>query len=482
MFLRLLSVVLLFSPINLLADDWTEYSSLLPKGTQVSYLVVNPENNHVITQSQQTILRTPASIQKLLTATAATLYLGKNFHYRTFIEGQKDKIKRNHYNGDLHFHFVGDPTLLRADIRHMLADLKGLGIKKIKGDLLINQSHFSGYQWSDGQPWNDLGVCYTSPANAIIVNKNCVQGNLSVSRDDPTKARLFIPDYEPISLSSDVSVVTKAQREEQFCELEVTRDSHNRYHLWGCMVPRKRAFPLAFSVNDPFSYAQKIIASELSTLGIKLTGKILLDPDTQDRLVTPNKILVKHDSQSLGELLQLMMKKSNNLIADSLFKTIGGAYFHQPGNFRNGALAIKEILKAQSIDLENAYIADGSGLSRHNLMSTELFMAVLNFVYKNDKQLNLLSTFPISGIDGTLKNYQGLRQVGLKGKVIAKTGSMKGVSNLLGLIKTPKGDRLFVIMLNGYNLAEFVNQNNQQTKNKYSFLSAFIKQVISSPG
>lgn len=479
MFLRLLSVVLLFCPINLLADEWTEFSSLLPKGTQVSYLVVNPENNHVITQSQQTILRTPASIQKLLTATAATLYLGKNFHYRTIIEGQKEKIKQNKYKGDLHFHFVGDPTLLRADIRNMLTNLKGLGIRTIDGDLLINQSHFSGYQWSDGQPWNDLGVCYTSPANAIIINKNCVRGNLSVSTEDATKARLFIPDYEPISLSSDVSVVTAAQRKEQFCALEVTRDSHNQYHLLGCIVPRERAFPLAFSVNDPFSYAQKIILAELSSLGIKLTGNVLLDPDMQVRTIAAKQILVKHDSLPLSELVKLMMKKSNNLIADSLFKTVGGAYFKQAGNFRNGSLAIKKILKAQKIDLENAYIADGSGLSRHNLMSAELFMSVLNFVYKNDKQLNLLSTLPISGIDGTLKNYRGLRKGELKGKVIAKTGSVKGVSNLLGFIKTAKGDRLFVIMLNGYNLDGLVRHNNQP-KNKASFLSAFIKQVISS--
>jgi len=478
MFLRLLSVVLLFSSAHLLADDWTEASSLLPKGTQLSYLVVNPDNNHVIAQSHQTTLRTPASIQKLLTATAATLYLGKDFRYRTIIEGQKEKIKQHQYNGDLYFHFVGDPTLLRSDIHAMLMELKSLGIQQITGRVFINQSHFNGYQWSDGQPWNDLGVCYTSPANAIIVNKNCVQGNLSVSTEDPHKARLFIPDYEPISLSSDVSVVTKAQRDEQFCALEVTRGSHNQYHLWGCMVPRDRAFPLAFSVNDPFSYVKSIITSELSSLGIKVTGKVLLDPDTQVRTIPTNEILVKHDSRPLNELLQLMMKKSNNLIADSLFKTVGGAYFHQAGNFRNGSLAIKQILKAQHIDLENAYIADGSGLSRHNLMSAELFMSVLNFVYKNDKQLNLLSTLPISGIDGTLKNYRGLRKADLKGKVIAKTGSMKGVSNLLGLVKTPKGDRLFVIMLNGYNLEGLVKENGEP-KNKYAFLTRFIKQVIS---
>ena len=268
MSLRLLYFVLLAVPINLFASEWTVLHPLLPKGTQVSYMVVDPAKNQIIAQSQQTVLRTPASMQKLLTATASKLYLGEKFRYHTTIEGKNSNIKNNQYQGDIRFHFVGDPTLSRADIRNMLKSLKRLGIKEISGDLLLNQSHFSGYQWSNGQAWNDLGVCYTAPSNAIIVNKNCVLGNLSLNSSDAKKARLFIPDYEPVEISSDVSVVTREQRSEQFCALEITRNSQNRYHLWGCMVPRNRPFALAFAVNDPFAYARQIIASELESVGI----------------------------------------------------------------------------------------------------------------------------------------------------------------------------------------------------------------------
>lgn len=476
MFLRFFCrvfIIFIFCPYHLFANEWSDLSLLLPKGTQVSYMISDPIGNKVITQSQQAILRTPASLQKLLTATAAKLYLGSEFRYETTIEGKKGNIKNKKYNGDMHFNFVGDPTLLRSDIRNMLKELSGLGIKEVLGNLYLNQSHFSGYQWSDGQPWNDLGVCYTAPANAIIINNNCVLGNLSVSSKKAKKARLFIPKYEPVSFTSDVSIVTREQRKEQFCTLEVTRNSHNQYHLWGCMVPRNQPLPLSFSVNDPFSYAQKIIASELSAVGIRLTGEVLLDNSKNSK----GDILASHLSDPLDELLAIMLKHSNNLIADSLYKTVGGAYFHRPGNFRNGGEAVKQILQEQGINLENAYLADGSGLSRHNLMSAELFMSVLNYIYKNDNQLELLSSLAIAGVDGTLKHYKGTKGDLLKGKIIAKTGSMKGVVNILGVADTLKGKRLFVLIINGYNLSGSADNGNGK-ESKYLFLNAFFNKVM----
>jgi len=482
MLTRFIVAFSLLSSINAVANEWQALHPLLPKGTQLSYMVVDANKKTVLAQSQQETLRTPASMQKLLTATAAKLHLGGDFRYQTTLTGDKGNIKNSTYLGNLRLNFVGDPTLKRADIKVMLRSLKELGIKEISGDFLLNQSHFNGYQWSNGQAWNDLGVCYTAPSNAIIVNENCVLGNLSLSSNDAKKATLFIPSYEPVSISADVDVVTKEQRKEQFCALEVTRNSQNSYHLWGCMVPRNRPFGLAFAVNDPFQYASKIIASELRKAGIKLIGKVRLESKRQDKKNV--EVLTSYQSPELDELLKIMMKKSDNLIADSLFKTLGASYFQRAGNFRNGSKAVKAILAEQGIDLENAYLADGSGLSRHNLMSAELFMSVLKFVYKNDKQFELLSSFSVAGIDGTLKYHKGVRGKQFKGKVFAKTGSMKGVANLLGVVKSEQGDRLFVLILNGYSKPKSVLTSEllrDEKASKYRFENAFFETILNSP-
>ncbi|WP_413700087.1 D-alanyl-D-alanine carboxypeptidase/D-alanyl-D-alanine-endopeptidase [Psychromonas sp. KJ10-10] len=479
MLIRLMLVLSIFYSVNSSANEWQSLHALLPKGTQLSYMVVDANKQSVITQYQSETLRTPASMQKLLTATVAKLYLGGDFRYQTLLTGSLSNIKNNQYAGDLSLHFVGDPTLKRQNLIEMLLSLKKLGIKKIGGDFILNDSHFNGYQWSNGQAWNDLGVCYTAPANAIIVNNNCVLGNLSLKTPEAQKATLFIPSYEPVEITANVDVVTKTQRDEQFCALEVTRNSQNNFHLWGCMVPRKRAFGLAFAVNDPFQYATKIIAKELQNLGITLMGEVRLESNKE--LQNNLDVLAQYQSPKLSDLLNKMMKESDNLIADSVFKTIGAHYFQRAGNFRNGAQAITDILLAQGVDLENAYLADGSGLSRHNLMSAELFMSVLNYVYQHDKQLELLSSFSIAGVDGTLKYHKGVRGKQFKRKVIAKTGSMKGVANLLGVVHSDKGDRLFVMMLNGYNKPEGALESalpRDENASQYQFENAFFQRIL----
>tara|TARA_R110001583_G_scaffold6618_2_gene33537 strand:+ start:9014 stop:10462 length:1449 start_codon:yes stop_codon:yes gene_type:complete len=479
MLTRLMLIASLLYTVNTFASDWQALHALLPKGTQLSYQVIDANKNNVIAQHQQETLRTPASMQKLLTATASMLYLGKDFRYQTLLTGALSNIKNNRYKGDLRLHFVGDPTLKRQHLIEMLLTLKKLGIRNIEGDFILNDSQFNGYQWSNGQAWNDLGVCYTSPANAIIVNNNCVLGNLSLKSPQAEKATLYIPAYEPVDISSNVDVVTKSQREALFCDLEVTRNSQNNYHLWGCMVPRKRPFGLAFSVNDPFQYASKIITQELKNLGMTLTGVVRLESQKFD--LKNDDVLARYQSPKLDELLTKMMKESDNLIADSLFKTLGAAYFQGPGNFRNGAEAVKLILKKHGIDLENAYLGDGSGLSRHNLMSAELFMSVVKFIYQNDKKLGLLSSFSVAGIDGTLKYHKGVRGKQFKGKVIAKTGSMKGVANLLGVVNTEYGDRLFVLILNGYNQPESNLQSQlarDENASQYLFENAFFETIL----
>ncbi|MEG3754227.1 D-alanyl-D-alanine carboxypeptidase/D-alanyl-D-alanine endopeptidase [Psychromonas arctica] len=463
-----------------LAQQWQSLQSLLPKGTQVSYLVLDANSQKTITSFQEETLKTPASVQKLLTATVAKLYLGDDFRYQTAIQGDKNALKAGIYKGDLSLHFSGDPMLTRQHIKQLLQALKRSGVNKIEGDLLLDNSAFNGYQWSNGQAWNDLGVCYTSPTSSIIVNRNCVQGNLSVSSEDAEKARLFIPDYEPVDITANVDVVTKEQRDTLFCDLELTRESHNKYHLWGCMVPRKRAFPLAFAVNDPNTYAQKIIEAEIKQVGINLMGDVKVATLDYQQNIASSSILASHLSPNLTTLLKKMMKHSDNLIADSLFKTVGAHYFKQSGNFRNGAKAMKAILKGQGVDLENAYIADGSGLSRHNLMSAELFMSVVKFVYQQDKKLGLLDSFSVAGVDGTLKYHKGVNAKSLKGNIIAKTGSLKGVANLAGIVKSPTGDKLFVLMINGYNRGNSVTRAvipRVEKASVYLFEKAFFKHI-----
>lgn len=100
---------------------------------------------------------------------------------------------------------------------------------------------------------------------------------------------------------------------------------------------------------------------------------------------------------------------------------IGHVRFNVPGTWRAGSDAVRQILRQQAgIDIGNTIIADGSGLSRHNLIAPATMMQVLQYIAQHDNELNFISMLPLAGYDGSLQYRAGLHQAGVDGKVSAK--------------------------------------------------------------
>lgn len=432
----------------------------------LAYVVAKPDGT-VINQQNRYLNSAPASTQKLITATAAKLFLGGNYRFDTQIEtATKATLNQGTLAQDIRFRLSGAPDFTREQLREMLKTLRQSGVNKISGDILINVARFDGYYWSNGQSWNDLGVCYTSPASAVIINRNCVQGNLSVTKQGET--RVFIPPHEPIRVeNSTYALKTWREMRDRHCGLELHRGDANHYELVGCFVAGKDAIPMKFSVNDPVTYFASILTADLKAVGITHTGQIL-----KESTIEPvGEVLVKQRSATLNNLLKKMLKDSDNLIADVVFKTLGAEYFNQAGSYRNGEAAVKAILKKQAkLDLYDAIMADGSGLSRHNLVTVDQLLQVMHYVYNHDAKLKLLDSLAVSGVDGTLKWRTSLRVDSLKGKVRAKTGSLKSVVNMVGVVETAQGPRLFAYMVSGYNLPP---RHAKKYKNKLNPIRQF---------
>lgn len=147
-----------------------------------------------------------------------------------------------------------------------------------------------------------------------------------------------------------------------------------------------------------------------------------------------------------------MLKKSNNMIADTVFRTLDYEHFGVPGTWRAGGDAVRQVLRQKAgIDLGNSIVVDGSSLSRHNLLAPSTMMQALQYIAQHDNELDFVSMLPLSGYDGTLRCRGGLHEAGVDGKVSAKTGAFQGVYNLAGFITTASGQRLaFVQYLSGY--------------------------------
>ncbi len=219
------------------------------------------------------------------------------------------------------------------------------------------------------------------------------------------------------------------------------------------MINHNCIVPLNSTIDDndpaiqfPYHTATTLIYQSLQQNHIFLQGKIL--SGTVDRQA---KIIADQVSQPLSALVTQMLKNSDNLIANSLLKTLGSTYFKQAGNWDNGVLAMQTILNQRyHINFSQAKIVDGSGLSRYDLITPQQTLQLLNYVYHDQAiAIYFINALPIAGYDGTLKNRMLSRNI--MGRVHAKTGTMGGVSSLSGYAYTNNNQvYAFVIFMNNF--------------------------------
>jgi len=423
------------------------YMESLPDGANLALIVqkVGSTTPAIDFHSQQMAL--PASTQKVITALAALLQLGPDYRFTTTLEGY-GPVKNGILQGNLVARFGGDPTLTRQQLRNMVAELRKQGIRQISGDLIIDTSVFASHDKAPGWPWNDLTECFSAPPGAAIVDRNCFSVSLYSAPKPGDIAFIRVASYYPVQMFSQVRTLAKGSPDAQYCELDVVPGELNRFTLTGCMPQRADPLPLAFAIQDGASYAGAILKSELQQADISINGTLL----RQTNPTAAGTVLAQTYSIPLHDLLRVMLKKSDNMIADTVFRTIGHERFKVPGTWRAGSDAVRQILRQQAgIDLGNTIQVDGSGLSRHDLLSPATMMQVLQYIGQHDQTLNFISMLPLAGYDGTLMYRAGLHEAGVDGKVSAKTGSLQGVYNLAGFITTASGQRMaFVQYLSGY--------------------------------
>lgn len=321
-------------------ENYTEY---LPDGANLALVVqkVGAPQPVIDYHSQQMAL--PASTMKLLTALAALLQLGPDYRFTTTLEAASAPVG-SVLCGNLTARFGGDPTFTRQRLRNMVAELRKQGIKQITGDLIIDTSVFASHDKAPGWPWNDLTQCISAPPGAAIVDRNCFSVSLYSARTAGEPAFIRVASYYPVHMFSQVRTLARGDGAAQYCELDVVPGELNRYTLTGCMTQRAEPLPLAFAIQDGASYAGAILKDELQQTDITLNGTLL----RQTQPSPPGHILAQSSSARLHDLLHIMLKKSDNMIADTVFRMIGHERFKVPGTWRAGSDAVRQILRQQA--------------------------------------------------------------------------------------------------------------------------------------
>ena len=173
---------------------------------------------------------------------------------------------------------------------------------------------------------------------------------------------------------------------------------------------------------------------------------IFVDGPSTTGTLPKDALLLCSRSHKLVDVLEPMMKNSDNLYAESMFYQLGAATGASPAKASHGRQMILKTLQKAGVTGQYK-IADGSGLSLYNYVTPELLAKLLIYAYRKSAIIrNLYVSLPIAGEDGTLKKRMKDSPAHLN--VRAKTGTVTGVSSLAGYALASNNHMLVFCIIN----------------------------------
>lgn len=393
----------------------------------------------------------PASNLKIITAAVALMRLGADYRFRTilFTDGA---VVNGTLEGDLIVAGFGDPSITVKNpnedpfsvFRIWARKLKSLGIHKISGDILGDGSSFERSNLGQGWAWDDLTEGYAAPVSALQFNENRLWLEI-VPRGKPgappTVRLLPLPLYWIVE--NRLIIGTKSDTTKIEIERTGTDDS---IIVRGIVSPNSPAIIRAVAVTDPVQWYLTAFKNTLEEEGIQVSACRILE--SNGTVTTSLMSLETHRSPPLSEIIKPLLKDSLNLYAETVTRALG-MELKEKGSFAAGKEIVEETLGGMAVDTGRYSYADGSGLSRLNLVSPEALVRILRSVYCHPSFPYFYEALPVAGVEGTLENR--LKGTRAENNLRAKTGSLSRVSAISGYITTIDGEMLaFSIIANNF--------------------------------
>jgi serine-type D-Ala-D-Ala carboxypeptidase/endopeptidase (penicillin-binding protein 4) len=395
----------------------------------------------------------PASNMKLITGATVLQVLGPDYRYRTTVSAA-GPIQGGVLRGPLVVRGFGDPTVSdrfdtdpRQRFRLFADSLRARGITRVAGGIIGVDSAFTDGPLGSGWAWDDVLAYYASEFGALQFNEGAVSLTVAPSGRVGDPAVVII---EPASQYVSVSNRTVTTAPGGVTRIGVARDATGPgLVVTGEISAGSDFFRRAVAIPNPTLFYLSAMRETLREMGIVVEGPAMDadDLDSEDLSVRRAVPLFTYHSPPLREILPAMMKPSQNWIAETLLRT-AGLEQSGVGNARTGAAVADSLFATWDLPT-NRRIADGSGMSRYNLVSPELLAGILTEMARVPEHELWVASLPIAGVDGTLAR----RMIGtpLQGNVHAKTGTLSGVRALAGYMTTRSGERIvFAALVNNH--------------------------------
>lgn len=417
-------------------------------------LVRSPATGATLYRRDPGRMLVPASNMKVVTGAAALEALGPDWRFRTTVAAG-GPVEGGTLRGDLVVRGSGDPTVgarfsggdARAVFRAWADSLRARGITRVAGRIVGNDDALDDVPLGRGWAWDDLDAGYSAEVGALQFNDGVIGVRVvpGAAAGDTARVALSPPTgYVPV----DVRVVTAPAGTPP--NVEAVRAPVGPGIVVSGVVPLDTAaVDGTVAVRDNTLYFVTVLRETLRERGIEVEGPAV-DADSlplAERGVGAVPLFV-HASPPMREVLATFMKPSQNQYGELLLKTLGRE-LRGEGSAVAGRSAVDSLVRTWGLDPGALAQADGSGLSRYNMVAPELLAGILEHMLRSPYAAVWRASLPVSGVDGTLAGR--LRGTPLEGRVHAKTGTLNGVRALSGYVPGPDGETLiFSILLNNH--------------------------------
>jgi serine-type D-Ala-D-Ala carboxypeptidase/endopeptidase (penicillin-binding protein 4) len=433
----------------------------------VSVLVVDAQNNAQGNATPRVSHRAsvpmnPASVMKLVTTYAALDLLGPAYTWSTpvYLEGA---VREGTLYGNLYIKGQGDPKLVLERLWLLLRRVQGLGIRSIAGDIVLDRTALDVPEVDpasfDGEPLRPYNVA----PDALLINFKSVVMTFTPDRSANIAQVQFDPPLHGVQMQATVPL-TPGDCSDYRGALRADFSDANRIRFLGGYSAScgEKVWPVAYA--DPKSYAVRAVQGLWLDMGGKLSGSVRFGavPAT----VATSKPAFEVASAPLPEIIRDINKFSNNVMAQQLFLTLGRVLPATPttsitadalatdpalaltnGSFTASRAVVqrwwKERISADDASVAMPVLDNGSGLSRQERISAQALGKLLQTAYRSPVMPELMSSLPITGVDGTLRRVKSRAL----GSAHLKTGSLSNVVAMAGYVHAPSGKRSVLVVL-----------------------------------
>jgi D-alanyl-D-alanine carboxypeptidase/D-alanyl-D-alanine-endopeptidase (penicillin-binding protein 4) len=408
----------------------------------VSIYVRDAGSNEVIVELNDNQPRSPASVIKVLTTYAALDTLGPGYSWKTraYLGG---RLANGVLNGDLIVAGGGDPYMTAERWWRFVQGLREQGLAKISGDMVIDNSYFAPAQGNradfDAQPFRSYNVL----PDAMMVNFQTSRFTVIASDQRAKPLILVNPLPSNLVIRNQVRLGDgKCQGYDRGITFATPDpiDDPNTVVVSGVFPASCGSYSIGRAIMNAPDYAYGTFRTLWTQSGGAIDGASRVE-----KLPANAKLFHEHDSLPLAEVIRLVNKYSNNVMARHLLLTLGVEAFGPPATTESGRNAMRAWLANRGITMPGFVLDNGSGLSRAERVTARGLGEMLDLAWHSPFMPEFAASLPLSATDGTLRNR--FKSPGMQGRIRLKTGHLDDVSALAGFVNAASGKTYVVVII-----------------------------------